>query len=323
MVTAGVYLIVRTHAIFEQAPKIADLAAGLGALTLLVAGLIALVQVDIKRVIAYSTMSQIGYMFLGAGIGSYPNAMFHLMTHAFFKALLFMAAGIVIHALVNEQDISKMGGLRQLAPKTYWGFLIGSLALGRDLPVRRLLLEGPDPRGRDGSRDVRLRPLGRGPRRHVPHRLYAFRLLFIVFWGEPSAFVREHFHPLGRDVVAVSLAIPVGVLAVLSTIGGWIQFSPWCIPVETWLRTGRRADRLAGVVAGVALDRGSRSCSALSGHRGRVVDVRSAPGRSAPRCVGAAHARAQVLLRRGVRRALLRAGRVLGEVPAPRVSSSR
>lgn len=129
MVTAGVYLIVRTHAIFEQAPKVADLAAGLGAATLLMAGLIALVQVDIKKVIAYSTMSQIGYMFLGAGIGSYPNAMFHLMTHAFFKALLFMAAGIVIHALIDEQDIRKMGGLRELAPKTYWAFLAGSLAL--------------------------------------------------------------------------------------------------------------------------------------------------------------------------------------------------
>src|SRR5438477_8246335 len=94
MVTAGVYLIVRTHAIFEAAPKIADLAAGLGALTLLVAGLIPLVQVDIKRVIAYSTMSQIGHMFVGAGVGSYPNAIFHLMTHALFKALLFMSAGI-------------------------------------------------------------------------------------------------------------------------------------------------------------------------------------------------------------------------------------
>src|SRR5438445_402280 len=99
MVTAGVYLIVRTHAIFEQAPRVADLAAGLGAGTLLLAGLIALVQVDIKRVIAYSTMSQIGYMFLGVGLGAYANGMFHLMTHAFFKALLFMAAGIVIHAL--------------------------------------------------------------------------------------------------------------------------------------------------------------------------------------------------------------------------------
>src|SRR5204862_3269660 len=111
MVTAGVYLIVRTHAIFESAPKVQDLAAGLGAATLLLAGLIALVQVDIKRVIAYSTMSQIGYMFVGAGVGAYSSAMFHLMTHAFFKALLFLAAGIVIHALAGEQDMRRMGGL--------------------------------------------------------------------------------------------------------------------------------------------------------------------------------------------------------------------
>jgi NADH-quinone oxidoreductase subunit L len=237
MVTAGVYLIVRTHAIFEQAPKIADLAAGLGALTLLVAGLIALVQVDIKRVIAYSTMSQIGYMFLGAGIGSYPNAMFHLMTHAFFKALLFMAAGIVIHALVNEQDIRKMGGLRQLAPKTYWAFLVGSLALVGIFPFAGFFSKDP----------ILAAAMDHGTYGYVLWAaglagtfltgLYAFRLVFIVFWGEPSAFVREHFHPLGRDVVAFSLAIPVGILTVLSVIGGWIQFSPWWHPVETWLQT--------------------------------------------------------------------------------------
>jgi NADH-quinone oxidoreductase subunit L len=237
MVTAGVYLIVRTHAIFEQAPKIADLAAGLGALTLLVAGLIALVQVDIKRVIAYSTMSQIGYMFVGAGVGSYPNAMFHLMTHAFFKALLFMAAGIVIHALVNEQDIRKMGGLRQLSPKTYWAFLIGSLALVGIFPFAGFF-----------SKDsILAAAMDHGAYGYVLWAaglagtfltgLYTFRLLFIVFWGEPSAFVREHFHPLGRDTVAVALAVPVGVLAVLSVIGGWIQFSPWWHPVETWLQT--------------------------------------------------------------------------------------
>jgi NADH-quinone oxidoreductase subunit L len=238
MVTAGVYLIVRTHAIFEQAPKIADLAAGLGALTLLVAGLIALVQVDIKRVIAYSTMSQIGYMFVGAGVGSYPNAMFHLMTHAFFKALLFMAAGIVIHALVDEQDIRKMGGLRRLAPKTYWGFLIGSLALVGIFPFagffsKDSILAGAMAHG--GAYGYVLWAAGLAGT--FLTGLYTFRLLFIVFWGEPSAFVREHFHPLGRDVVAVSLAIPVGVLAVLSVIGGWIQFSPWWHPIETWLQT--------------------------------------------------------------------------------------
>src|SRR6188508_880479 len=129
MVTAGVYLIVRAHPIFELAPSISDLAAGLGAITLLAAGLIALVQTDIKRVIAYSTMSQIGYMFLGAGLGAYGNGMFHLMTHAFFKALLFLGAGLVIHHLANEQDIRKMGGLRKAMPRTYIAFLIGSLAL--------------------------------------------------------------------------------------------------------------------------------------------------------------------------------------------------
>ena len=109
--------------------RLPDLAAGLGAATLLMAGLIALVQVDIKRVIAYSTMSQIGYMFVGAGIGAYPAAMFHLMTHAFFKALLFLAAGIVIHALGGEQDIRRMGGLGRAMPFTRSAFLIGSLAL--------------------------------------------------------------------------------------------------------------------------------------------------------------------------------------------------
>src|SRR5262249_30267053 len=129
MVTAGVYLIVRTHPLFEDAWFVGDLAAALGAATLLMAGLIALVQVDIKRVIAYSTMSQIGYMFVGAGGGAYPNGMFHLMTHAFFKALLFLTAGIAIHALTGEQDIRKMRGLGRTMPRTRIAFLIGSLAL--------------------------------------------------------------------------------------------------------------------------------------------------------------------------------------------------
>src|SRR5205823_6569783 len=129
MVTAGVYMIVRLHPLFEAAPKVQETAAGLGALTLLLAGLIALVQTDIKRVIAYSTMSQIGYMFVGVGLGAYAAGMFHLMTHAFFKALLFLGAGIVIHALAGEQDIRRMGGLRRLMPWTYVFFLVGALSL--------------------------------------------------------------------------------------------------------------------------------------------------------------------------------------------------
>ena len=137
MVTAGVYLIARTSPLFELAIDVRDLAGVLGAVTLLVAGLVALVQTDIKRVIAYSTMSQIGYMFVGVGLGAYGAGLFHLMTHAFFKALLFMAAGVVIHALAGEQDIRRMGGLARELPWTFRAFLIGSLAAGRDSAVRR------------------------------------------------------------------------------------------------------------------------------------------------------------------------------------------
>jgi NADH-quinone oxidoreductase subunit L len=237
MVTAGVYLIVRTHVIFEAAPKVQDLAAGLGAATLLLAGLIALVQVDIKRVIAYSTMSQIGYMFLGVGLGAYANGMFHLMTHAFFKALLFMAAGIVIHALAAEQDIRKMGGLRQLMPRIYWAFVIGALALVGIPPFAGFFSKDP----------IIASAMDHGAYGYVLWvaalagafltGVYTFRMLFIVFWGEPSAFVREHFHALKRDVVGVSMGATVAVLAVLSTVGGWIQFSPFWEPVDTWLDT--------------------------------------------------------------------------------------
>jgi NADH-quinone oxidoreductase subunit L len=236
MVTAGVYLIVRTHAIFEQAPKVLDLAAGLGAGTLLLAGLIALVQVDIKRVIAYSTMSQIGYMFLGVGLGSYANGMFHLLTHAFFKALLFMAAGIIIHALAAEQDIRKMGGLRKLMPLTYVAFLIGSLALVGIFPFAGFF-----------SKDsIIAAAMDHGTYGYILWvvalagtfltGLYTFRLVFVVFLGEPSAFVREHFHALKSDVPGVALAAPVAVLAVLSVIGGWIQWAPLWHPIETWLQ---------------------------------------------------------------------------------------
>jgi NADH-quinone oxidoreductase subunit L len=235
MVTAGVYLIVRTHAIFESAPKVQDLAAGLGAATLLLAGLIALVQVDIKRVIAYSTMSQIGYMFLGAGLGAYANGMFHLMTHAFFKALLFMAGGMVIHALAAEQDMRKMGGLRRYMPRTYWAFLIGALAL-----------VGVPPFAGFFSKDsILAAAMDRGAYGYVLWvaglvgafltGVYTFRMLFMVFLGEPSAFVREHFHALRRDVVGVTMAVPVALLAVLSLVGGWLQFAPLWHPVETWL----------------------------------------------------------------------------------------
>ena len=129
MVTAGVYLIARCHVLYELAPYTMYFIAGVGVLTAVFAGTMGMVQYDIKRVIAYSTMSQLGYMFLAMGLGVYSLGMFHLMTHAFFKALLFLAAGSVIHALNGEQDIRKMGGLQKIMPWTHATFLIGALAL--------------------------------------------------------------------------------------------------------------------------------------------------------------------------------------------------
>jgi NADH-quinone oxidoreductase subunit L len=235
MVTAGVYLIARTHPIFEQARTVELVAAGLGALTLLVAGLVALVQTDIKRVIAYSTMSQIGYMFLGAGLGAYANGMFHLMTHAFFKALLFMAAGLVIHALSGEQDIRKMGGIGQLMPWTRWAFLAGALALVGLPPFSGFF-------SKDSIIAAALHAHWYGVIFWVVALigtfltgLYTFRLYFIVFPGEPSAFVREHHHAHESHEGPKTMLLPVGVLAVLAVIGGWIQFAPVWTPLTAWL----------------------------------------------------------------------------------------
>jgi NADH-quinone oxidoreductase subunit L len=236
MVTAGVYLIVRTHALFELAPKVQDLAAGLGAATLLIAGLIALVQTDIKRVIAYSTMSQIGYMFLGVGLGAYANAMFHLLTHAFFKALLFLAAGIVIHALAGEQDMRKMGGLRALMPRTWWAMLVGGLALAGLPPLsgffsKDSILASALDRGWYG--DVLF---AAGMAGTFLTGLYTFRMLFIVFGGEQSGYVREHPpHAHGDRVAQWSMGLTVGALAVLAAVGGWIQFADRWHAVSTFL----------------------------------------------------------------------------------------
>jgi len=235
MVTAGVYLIVRCHPLFEKAYVVEDLAAGLGAATLLMAGLIALVQTDIKRVIAYSTMSQIGYMFVGAGLGAYPNAMFHLMTHAFFKALLFLAAGIAIHALAGEQDIRRLAGVGRLMPFTKWVFLAGSLALVGIFPFAGFF-----------SKDsIITSALDHGWYGDVIYAaclagafltgVYAFRLYFIVFTGEPTPFAREHFHRHHGQEGPASMLWTVGVLGVLSVIGGLLQFAPIWHPLSTWL----------------------------------------------------------------------------------------
>ncbi|HEY2326302.1 MAG TPA: NADH-quinone oxidoreductase subunit L [Gaiellaceae bacterium] len=235
MVTAGVYLIARTHPLFEDAHIVQDLAAGLGAATLLMAGLIALVQTDIKRVIAYSTMSQIGYMFLGVGIGAYSSGLFHLMTHAFFKALLFLAAGLAIHAIAGEQDIRKLAGIGKLMPQTKWVFLAGSLALVGVPPFagffsKDSIIAATLDHGWYGDVLFVAAELGA-----LLTGLYAFRLFFIVFTGEPSAYAREHFHAHHGKEGPLSMRWTVGVLAVLATVGGFLQFAPVWHPLTSWL----------------------------------------------------------------------------------------
>jgi NADH-quinone oxidoreductase subunit L len=235
MVTAGVYLIVRCHPLFEKAYVIQDLAAGLGAATLVMAGLIALVQTDIKRVIAYSTMSQIGYMFVGAGLGAYSSGMFHLLTHAFFKALLFLAAGLAIHALAGEQDIRKLAGIGKLMPRTKWVFLAGSLALVGVPPFagffsKDSILAAALDRGWYGDIIFAAGELGA-----LLTGIYAFRLFFIVFTGEPTEWAKEHFHAHHGQEGPLSMRWTVGVLGVLAVVGGWIQFTPVWHPLSDWL----------------------------------------------------------------------------------------
>jgi NADH-quinone oxidoreductase subunit L len=234
MVTAGVYLIARTHVFFELAPIVQHTAAVLGAVTILLAGLIALVQTDIKRVIAYSTMSQIGYMFVGVGLGAYGAGMFHLMTHAFFKALLFMAAGIVIHALSGEQDIRRMGGLARELPLTYRVFVAGSLALAAIPPFagffsKESILASAANAGALGWSLWSLAAVGA-----FLTAVYTFRLVFVVFGGQVSASVREHLHR-ERFEGPLAMVWPVGILTVLAVAGGWLQV-PWgWTAVDTWL----------------------------------------------------------------------------------------
>ena len=169
MVTAGVYLMTRVNPILAQGYDWApDVIAWVGVLTALFAATIAVAQNDIKKILAYSTVSQLGYMFLAVGVGAYVAAIFHMVTHAFFKALLFLGSGSVIHGMHDEQDIRRMGGLRKYMPITAATFIVGWLAIAGVPAVRRLLVEGRDP-------PVRLQrepgALGARPRHRAAHRL--------------------------------------------------------------------------------------------------------------------------------------------------------
>jgi NADH-quinone oxidoreductase subunit L len=243
MVTAGVYMIGRNAVLFEHAPQTMMIVAVIGALTALMAGTIGLVQNDIKRVLAYSTVSQLGYMFLAMGVGAFGAGIFHLYTHAFFKALLFLGSGAVIHALHGEQDIRNMGGLRKELPITFWTFVIGAVAIAgipplagffsKDEILFETFVEGHQFLWVVGALTALLTAT------------YMFRLVFLTFWGErrhdtPAPAHQEEEEPAAgshrpasgsshghgssshlHDAPA-AMALALIVLAIGSVAAGWI-----------------------------------------------------------------------------------------------------
>ncbi|WP_272533483.1 NADH-quinone oxidoreductase subunit L [Providencia sp. PROV212] len=217
MVTAGVYLIARTHGLFLLTPDILHLVGVVGAVTLLFAGFAALVQTDIKRVLAYSTMSQIGYMFLALGVQAWDAAIFHLMTHAFFKALLFLSAGSVIIACHHEQNIFKMGGLRKQIPFVYIVMLIGGSALAA-LPLFTSGFYSKDAILWGAKVDGQTVLLWAGIIGALMTAIYTFRMIFIVFHGEAK--IKAH------KVKGITHTVPLAILAILATFVGAMIHQP-------------------------------------------------------------------------------------------------
>ncbi len=231
MVTAGVYLIVRCNVLFQLAPYVSDAIAITGAVTLLVAATIAMVQEDIKRVLAWSTVSQIGYMIMAAGLGLYSAAMFHLLTHAFFKALLFLSAGVVIHALSGEQSLDRMGGLARHLKFVMLCTAVGCLAISGIPPFSGFfskdeILSSAMAAGPVGVTVGIAGLIGAGLT-----AFYMFRMFFRAFSGpEPDGGYAHHPHMSGW-----AMAAPVGVLGVLALVGGWIQVPGGWHLLTDWL----------------------------------------------------------------------------------------
>jgi NADH-quinone oxidoreductase subunit L len=227
MVTAGVYMIARTHFLFDRSPLALSIVAIVGAATALFAATIGLVQTDIKRVLAYSTISQLGYMFLGCGVAAYSASIFHLMTHAFFKALLFLAAGSVMHGLGGEQDLRKMGGLRKQMPVTFWTMTAAVLAIAGFFPFagffsKDAILYAAFAKGGSG---IALWFVGLVTA--LLTSFYMFRLWYLTFLGE------SRNHEVHAHESPWSMTGPLVILAALSIGGGWIgieHFSSYLAP---------------------------------------------------------------------------------------------
>ncbi|MEN6622596.1 MAG: proton-conducting transporter membrane subunit, partial [Smithella sp.] len=225
LVAAGVYLIARMHVLFTIAPPVQELLAVIGAVTLLLAAASALAQSDIKRILAYSTISQIGYMFLALGVGAWSAAIFHFMTHAFFKSLLFLASGVVIKSLGDQRNIFKMGGLYRELPVAFWTFMIGAASLSA-LPLitagfysKDLILSAAFT-SEHGSTWL----WAAGIIGAFLTGLYTFRMFFIVFFGKMKSRILEK--------PGISVQMPLIVLAILSLISGFIQMPAIIAPVN-------------------------------------------------------------------------------------------
>ena len=224
MVTAGVYMVARSNFIYQMAPQAMTVVAVIGALTAFFAASIALVQNDIKRVLAYSTVSQLGYMFLALGVGAFAAGIFHLMTHAFFKALLFLGSGSVIHAVHHEQDMRKMGALKNKIPVTFWTMFVGTLAIAGTPGLAGFF-----------SKDEILWKAFSSKQGHVLLWLlgacvagmtafYMFRLLFMTFYGQSRVdhHTEQHIHESPRP-----MTVPLIILAIGSVVAGYVGFPAW------------------------------------------------------------------------------------------------
>ena len=228
MVTAGVFLVCRMSPLMEFAPEAMAFVTVVGATTAFFAATVGLVQTDIKRVIAYSTCSQLGYMFVAAGVGMYSAAMFHLFTHAFFKAMLFLGAGSVIHAMHHEQDMNNYGGLRKKIPYTFWAMMIGTLAItGVGIPLTHYGFAG------FLSKDAIIESAWGGGSMYgfwllviaaFMTSFYSWRLMFMTFYGKPRGDKHTHEH---AHESPMTMLVPLGVLALGAIFAGMIWFKPF------------------------------------------------------------------------------------------------
>ena len=264
MVTAGVYMVARSHAIFNHAPAALTVVAVIGTATAFFAATVGLVQTDIKRVLAYSTISQLGYMFLACGVAAYSAAIFHLVTHAFFKALLFLAAGSVIHAMNGEQDMRAMGGLRRHIPVTFWTMTMGTLAIAGIFPFAGFFSKDAILYAAFQSSASGKLLWAVGLFTALLTSFYMFRLWYLTFFGARRGSAEPHTSEPGHAPEVLhgsgsndaqdthespwSMLAPLCVLALLSLVGGWIgwpqalggsdRFDAFLAPVFADMRSG-------------------------------------------------------------------------------------